>query len=147
MGAARTGCLRQGKFDMGGRFGWWGGAGRLLEYGRAGRVSRRPAPERRLSWSGIRWQIGRLEAVDRHCVGSVADLELEGERRAAKDLEWAGVGRGERWVGGRGADKNHRRGEELWRKEWRWVSGRWLAQGTRKRGFQISEKMKGLIFR
>ncbi len=103
-----------------------GGAGRLLEYGRAGRVSRRPAPERWLSGSGIRWQIGRLEAVDRDSVGSVADLELEGERRAAKDFEWAGIGRGERWVGGRGAHKNHRGGEELWRKEWRWVSGRWL---------------------
>jgi len=47
-----------------------------------------------LSWSGIRWQIGRLEAVDRYSVGSVAELELEGERRAAKDLEWAGIGRG-----------------------------------------------------
>ncbi len=47
-----------------------------------------------MSWSGIRWQIGRLEAVDRDRVGSVADLELEGERRAAKDLEGAGIGRG-----------------------------------------------------
>ena len=71
-----------------------GGAGRLLEYGRAGRVSRRPAPERRLSWNGIRWQIGRLEEVDRYSVGCVTDRELEGERRAAKDLEWAGIGRG-----------------------------------------------------
>ncbi len=80
MGAARTGCLRQRKCDMGGRFGWrGGGAGRLLEYGWAGRVSRRPAPERRLSWSGITWQIGRLEAVDRDFVDSVADLELKGE--------------------------------------------------------------------
>jgi hypothetical protein len=68
VGAARTGCVRQGKCDMGGRLGWRGGAGRLLEYGWAGRVSRRPAPERRLSWSGIRWQIGRLEAVDRDSV-------------------------------------------------------------------------------
>ncbi len=71
-----------------------GGARRLLEYGRAGGVSRRLAPERRLSWSGVRWQIGRLEAVDRYSVGSVADLELEGKRRAAKVLEWAGIGRG-----------------------------------------------------
>ena len=77
-----------------GGLGGGGGAGKLFEYGRAGRVSRRPAPERRLSGSGIRWQIGRLEAVDRDSVGSVADLELEGERRAAKDLEWAGIGRG-----------------------------------------------------
>jgi len=71
-----------------------GGAGGLLDYGWAGRVSRRPAPEWRLSWSGIRWQIGRLEAVDRDSVSSVADLELKGEWRAAKDLEWAGIGRG-----------------------------------------------------
>ncbi len=80
MGAARTGGLRQGKCDMSGRLGWWGGPGRLLEYGRAGRVSRRPAPERRLSWKGIGLQIGRLETVYRHCVDSVADLELESER-------------------------------------------------------------------
>ena len=78
MGAARTGGVRQGKCDMG-RLGW-GGAGRLLEYRRAGRVSRRPAPCRRLGWNSVRWQIGRLEAVDRHCVGSVADLKLESER-------------------------------------------------------------------
>ncbi len=71
-----------------------GGAGRLLEYGWAGRVSRRPAPERWLRGSGIRWQIGRLEAVDRNSVGSVADLELKGEWRVAKDLELAGIGRG-----------------------------------------------------
>ena len=88
-----------------------GGAGRLLEYGRAGRVSRRPAPERRLSWNGIRWQIGQLETVYRHRVGSVADLELESERRTAKDFEWAGIGRGEWRVSGRGAHKNHRGGE------------------------------------
>jgi len=123
------------------------GGGSLLEYGWAGRVSRRPAPERRLSGSGIRWQIGRLEAVDRYSVGSVAELELEGERRAAKDLEWAGIGRGQWRVGGRGAHKNHRGGEELWREERRWVSGRRLGQGARKRGLQISEKMKGFIFR
>ncbi len=109
-----------------GGLGGGGGAGRLLEYGWAGRVSRRPAPGRRLSWRGIRWQIGRLEAVDRHRVGSVADLELESERRAAKDLEWAGIGRGERWMGGRGAHKNHRGGEELRWKQWRWISGRRL---------------------
>jgi hypothetical protein len=68
-----------------GREAWvvGGGAGRLLEYGWTGRVSRRPAPERWLSGSGIRWQIGRLEAVDRDSVGSVADLELKGEWRAA----------------------------------------------------------------
>jgi hypothetical protein len=108
----------------GGLGGGGGGAGKFLEYGRAGRVSRRPAPERRLSGSGIRWQIGRLEAVYRHYVGSVADLELESERRTAKDFEWAGIGRGERWVGGRGAHKNHRCGEELQRKEWKWISSR-----------------------
>jgi hypothetical protein len=50
-------------------------------------------------------------------------------------------------VGGRGAHKNHRGGEELRREEWRWVSGRWLGEGARKRGFQISEKMEGFIFR
>jgi hypothetical protein len=102
------------------------GAGRLLEYRRAGRVSRRPTPEWRLSWNSIRWQIGRLEAVYRHRVCSVADLELESERRAAKDFEGAGIGRGQWRVGGRGADKNHRGREELWRKEWRWISCRWL---------------------
>ncbi len=94
MGAARTGGLRQRKCDIGGRLGWWGGAGRLLEYRRAGRVSRRPAPERRLSWNSIRWQIGRLETVYRHRVGSVADLELESERRTAKYFEGASIGRG-----------------------------------------------------
>jgi len=109
-----------------GGLGGGGGAGRLLEYRRAGRVSRRPAPERRLSWNSIRWQIGRLETVYRHRVGSVADLELESERRTAKDFEWAGIGRGEWRVGGRGAHKNHRGGEELRRKEWRWISSRWL---------------------
>jgi hypothetical protein len=81
VGAARTGGLRQRKCDMGGRLGWWGGgAGRLLEYRWAGRVSRRPAPGRRLSWDCIRWQIGRLETVDSDGVGFVADLELESER-------------------------------------------------------------------
>ncbi len=79
-----------------------------------------------MSWSGIRWQIGGLEAVYRHRVGSVADLELESEGRAAKDFEWTGIGRGEWWVGERGAHKNHRGGEELRQKEWRWISGRWL---------------------
>ena len=113
MGAARPGCLRQRKCDMGGRLGWWGGAGRFLEYRRAGRVSRRPAPGRRLSWNSIRWQIGRLETMYRHRVGSVADLELERERRTAKYLEGAGIGRGEWWVGGRGSYKNHGGGEEL----------------------------------
>ena len=94
MGAARPGCLRQRKCDVGGRLGWWGGgAGRLLEYRRAGRVSRRPAPERRLSWNSIRWQIGRLEAVDRHCVGFVSDLELESERRTANHSIRASIGR------------------------------------------------------
>ncbi len=89
--------MSQARKTCHGREAWvaGGGVGSLLEYGWAGGgVSRRPAPERRLSWSGIRWQIGRLEAVDRHSVGSVADLELKGERRAAKDLEWAGIGRG-----------------------------------------------------
>jgi hypothetical protein len=40
--------------------------------------------------------------VDRYSVGSVAELELEGERQAAKDLEWAGIGRGKGggWAGG-----------------------------------------------
>ena len=94
MGAARSGGLRQRKCDMGGWLGWWGGAGRLLEYRRAGRVSRRPAPCRRLSWNGVRWQIGRLEAVDRDGVGFVADLELESERRTAKHFVGAGIGRG-----------------------------------------------------
>jgi hypothetical protein len=47
-----------------------------------------------LSWSGIRWQIGWLEAVNRDSVGSVADLELKGEWRAAKDLERASIGWG-----------------------------------------------------
>ena len=51
-----------------------GGAGSLLENGRVGRVSRRPAPERRLSWNRIGWQIGGLEAMYRHRVGFVADL-------------------------------------------------------------------------
>jgi hypothetical protein len=100
-----------------------------------------------LGWNSVRWQIGRLEAVDRHCVGFVADLELESERRMAKDFEWAGIGRGEWRVGGRGAHKNHRGGEELRWKEWRWISCRWLGEGARKRGFQIAEKMKGFIFR
>ena len=77
-----------------GGLGGGGGAGRLLENGRAGRVSRRPAPGRRLSWKGIRWQIGRLETVYRHRVGSVADLELESERRTAKHFVGAGIGRG-----------------------------------------------------
>jgi hypothetical protein len=82
---------------MGGWFGWWGGggAGNLLEYGWAGRVSRRPAPERRLNGSSIRWKVGWLEAVNRNSVGSVADLELKGKGRAAKDLERALIGRGE----------------------------------------------------
>ncbi len=62
----------------------------------------------------------------RHRVDSVADLKLESERRTAKDFEWAGIGRGEWQVGGRGAHKNHRGGEELRRKEWRWISSRWL---------------------
>jgi hypothetical protein len=31
--------------------------------------------------------------VDRFSVGSVANLELKGEGRASKDLEWAGIGR------------------------------------------------------
>ncbi len=61
-----------------GGLGGGGGAGNLLEYGWAGRVSRRPAPERRLSWRSIRWQVGRLEVVNRNSVGSVADLELKG---------------------------------------------------------------------
>ncbi len=78
-----------------------GGAGRLLEYRRAGRVSRRPAPERRLSWNSIRWQIRRLEAVDRHCVGFVADLELESERRTAKHIVCRGQHRQGLVVGGR----------------------------------------------
>jgi hypothetical protein len=62
---------------MGGRLGWWGGARRLLEYRWAGRVSRRPAPERRLGRNSVRWQVGRLEAVYRQ---GVADLKLERER-------------------------------------------------------------------
>jgi hypothetical protein len=77
-----------------GGLGGGGGAGRLLEYRQAGRVSRRPAPDRRLSWNSIRWQIGRLETVYRHGVGSVADLELESERRTAKHFVGAGIGRG-----------------------------------------------------
>ncbi len=60
-----------------------GGAGGLLEYRWVGRVSRRPAPERRLGWNSVRWQEGRLEAVYRHRVGFVADLKLERERRTA----------------------------------------------------------------
>jgi hypothetical protein len=79
------------------------GAGNLLEYGRAGRVSRRPAPEWRLSGSSIWWQVGWLEAVDRNSVRSVADLELKGEWSAAKDLERARIGRGE-GVGGGGRE-------------------------------------------
>ncbi len=101
-----------------------GGAGRLLEYRWAGRVSRRPAPGRRLSWNCIRWQIGRLETVDRDGVGFVADLELESERRTAKNSVGAGIGRGQWWVGGRGSYKNHRGGEELRWQEWRWISCR-----------------------
>jgi hypothetical protein len=41
--------------------------------------------------------------VDGDGVGFVADLELEGEQIAAKDLEGACVGGGEWWVGGGGA--------------------------------------------
>ena len=93
MGAARSGGLRQRKCDMGGWLGRWGGAGRLLEYRWAGRVSRRPAPDRRLSRNSIRWQVGRLETVHRHCVGSVADLKLESERRTANHSVRASIGR------------------------------------------------------
>ncbi len=77
-----------------GGLGGGGGAGRLLEYRWAGRVSRRPAPERRLSWNSVWWQVGRLETVYRHRVGSVANLELESERRTAKHFVGAGIGRG-----------------------------------------------------
>ena len=77
-----------------GGLGGGGGAGRLLEYRRAGRVSRRPAPCRRLGWNSVRWQIGWLEAVNRNCVGFVADLKLESERRTAKHFVGAGIGRG-----------------------------------------------------
>ena len=67
-----------------------GGRGDFLSIG--WRVSRRPAPDRRLSWNSIRWQIGRLEAVDRHRVGFVADLKLESERRTAKHSVGASIG-------------------------------------------------------
>ncbi len=80
---------------MGRSLGRWGGAGNLLENGGAGGDSRRPAPGRRMGGCGVRWQIGWLETVNRNGVGPVADLELEGERSAAEDLERAHVGRGE----------------------------------------------------
>ncbi len=51
--------------------------------------------------------------MDRNSVRSVADLELKGEWRAAKDLERARIGRGEGGVGGGGANENERGGEEL----------------------------------
>ncbi len=82
-----------------------GGAGNPLEDGWAGRVSWRPAPERRLSGNSTRWKVGWFEAVDRNRVRSVADLELKGEWRAAKDLERARIGRGEGgWAGGGGRE-------------------------------------------
>ncbi len=77
--------------------GGGGGVGNLLENGVAwgGGVSRRPALGRRLGGSGVWWQVGWLEVVYRDSVSPVADLELEGERSAAKDLERAREGRGE----------------------------------------------------
>jgi hypothetical protein len=117
---------------MGGLLGRWGGTGNLLENGGAGGVSRRPAPGRRLGGCSIWWQVGWLEAVHRNSVGPVADLELKGERSAAKDLERARVGRAEGGVGGGGANENKRGGEELRWQEWRRGSGWWLRKGARK---------------
>jgi hypothetical protein len=51
-------------------------------------------------------------------VASVANLKLEGEGRAAEDLEGARIGGGERRVGGGGANENERGGEEF-----RWQGG------------------------
>jgi hypothetical protein len=51
--------------------------------------------------------------VNRDGVGFVVELELEGKRGAAKDLEGACVGGGEWWVGGGGAYENERSGKEL----------------------------------
>jgi hypothetical protein len=62
-------------------------------------------------------------------------LELKGEWSAAKDLEKARIGRGEGGVGGRGANKNHRGGEELRWQEWRCGSGWRLRKGARKGRF------------
>ncbi len=112
-----------------------GGGGNRLENGGAGGVSRRPAPGRRLGGCGIRWQVGWLEAVYRNGVGPVANLELEGERSAAKDLERARVGRGEGGVGGGGANENKRGGEELRWQEWRRGSGWRRRKGARKGRF------------
>jgi hypothetical protein len=90
-----------------------GGAGIFFENRGASGGGGGPAPGQRLGGWGIRWQIGWLEAVNRDGVGFVADLKLEGEWSAAKDLEGACVRGGEWWVGGGGANENERGGEEL----------------------------------
>ncbi len=78
---------------------------------------------------------------------SVANLELEGEGKTAKDLEGAGVGGGKGRVRGGHSNENRRGGEEVRREGRGWgVCGRW-GKGTRKGRLQISEKMKEIIIR
>jgi hypothetical protein len=75
-------------------------------------------------------------------------LEEEGMRGAAEDFEGSGVGRGEGWVGRRGADKNKGSVEEG---GW-YVGGRGVREFGGKEGpgegrGQVVEELGGIVFR
>ena len=113
-----------GKFEDGGTPPWWGLGGRC-----------------------VGWEEGWFEAVDGNVVGAGADLEEEGMRGAAEDFEGSRVGRGEGWVGRRGADKNKGSLEEG---GWD-VGGRGVREFVGKEGAgegrgQVVEELGGIIF-
>ncbi len=64
-------------------------------------------------WRSARWEVGRLEAVDRNGIRFVTDLKEKGMGRPLEDFKRPSVGGSKGRMGGRGKDENHREGEKI----------------------------------